>query len=279
MNICFNETLNNSSLENDLILCEKYGYDSMEIRLAYLKDYLETHSIEELKEFFDTHHIKPFGYNSIENINFCTPDEWAAVKELFLYACEASKVLGGKSIVVVPTCTEAAANKSENEVFEDSVRVLKELSDLAEPYAINIAFEPIGHERFCVRSTRQGLDIINAVNRENVGLALDAFNLYAHNAFKDIDDIALIPKEKMVVFHIDDAMDKPFEELETVEHRAYPGDGIIPVKEMCEILRSVGYDSAVSLELFADWVQESNPEDVIKTGYEKTKAMLISAGF
>lgn len=278
MKICFNETLDSSNLENDLILCEKYGYDLMEIRLAYLKDYLKTHSDGELKEYFSSHKIKPYGYNSIENVNFCTSEKWAEVKELFLYACESAKKFGGKSIVVVPTCGEDMKSKTNEEVFEDSVKVLKELSDLAKPYGVMIAWEPIGHDRYCVRSTKQGWDIVKAVDRENVGLALDAINLYLYNGFKDIDDIREIPADKIVVFHINDAMDLPFEELDTGKHRAYPGDGIIPVKKMCEIIKETGYDGPASIELFGDWMSGVSAEDFIRTGYEKTEAMLESAG-
>lgn len=274
MKICFNETLNNSNLENDLILCEKYGYDSMEIRLAYLQDYLENHSMEELKEYFNTHNIKPYGYNSIENVNFCTPEEWEDRKEFFKFACNALKELGGTSIVVVPTVSEEMLNKTEQEIFEDSVKVLTELSDIAEPYGATIAWEPIGQKPFCVRSTRQGLDIVNAVNRSNVGLALDAINLYLYNGFEDIDDIKEVPAEKMVVFHINDAMDMPLDKLMTGEHRLYPGDGIIPVDKMIEILREKGYAGPASVELFGDWVQEADPEEIIRDSMTKTKEAL-----
>lgn len=62
----------NSTVEKDLALCEKYGYDYIELRLDMLKDYLQTHTVEDLKAFFAKSHLKPFAFNSIENINFAT---------------------------------------------------------------------------------------------------------------------------------------------------------------------------------------------------------------
>ena len=41
----------NSTVEKDLALCEKYGYDYIELRLDMLKDYLQTHTVEDLKAF------------------------------------------------------------------------------------------------------------------------------------------------------------------------------------------------------------------------------------
>lgn len=49
----FNEATckENSSVERDLILCEKYGCDFIELRLDMLKEYFKMHTIDELKAF------------------------------------------------------------------------------------------------------------------------------------------------------------------------------------------------------------------------------------
>ena len=278
MKICFNETLDSSNLMNDLELCEKYGYDAIEIRLAYLADYLKEHSWEELKNWFDTHNVKPYGYNSITDINFCDEAQWKEVTDMFLFACEASKKLGGHSIVVVPTCSEEMVNKSEQEIFDSSVEALKKLSDLADPYDVMLGFEPIGEDVFCVRTTKQGWDIVQAVGRDNVGISVDAFNLYDYYGFEDIEDLRLLDPAKICVFHINDAADKPVAELDTLKDRLYPGDGVIPLEKMCGILQAIGYDDVASLELFGAWMYEGTPEDVIRDGYAKTKGFLQKQG-
>lgn len=59
MKLCFNQatTLENSNLAKDLELCEKLGYDYIEIRtMDKLPEYLKDHSIEDLIEFFNTHY-------------------------------------------------------------------------------------------------------------------------------------------------------------------------------------------------------------------------------
>ena len=37
----------NSTVEKDLELCEKYGYDYIELRLDMLKEYLKTHTVDD----------------------------------------------------------------------------------------------------------------------------------------------------------------------------------------------------------------------------------------
>ena len=191
----------NSTVENDLLLCEKYGYDYIELRLDMLQDYLKTHTTDDLKAFFAKSHIKPFAFNSIENINFCTPEEWEKLVELFTFGCKVAQQIGNPYIIVVPTVTNEICTKNEKEIFDDSVKVLNELADIAEPYGVKLSFEPIGDKKWCVNSVRQALEIVNAVNRDSVGLTVDCINVYLHDKCADVDFIRKISKEKVRVPH------------------------------------------------------------------------------
>ena len=53
MKIGYNEAcaLGCSSLIKDLELCEKAGFDYIEIRLDMLTEYMESHRVDELKSF------------------------------------------------------------------------------------------------------------------------------------------------------------------------------------------------------------------------------------
>ena len=143
--------------------------------------------------------------------------------------------IGNPYIVLVPTMSNAMCKKTEKEIYEDSIKSLRKLSDIATPYGMKLAFEPIGNPRWCVRSLEQCMDIIDAVDRENVGVALDAFNLFLYNKLQNIDSLALVPVEKIFVYHIDDSEDLPLSMLDHC-HRLFPGDGVIPLKAISEIL-------------------------------------------
>lgn len=263
----------NSTLEQDLKLCEKYHYDYIEIRLDMLKDYLQHHSVAELQAFFDASNVKPYAFNSIEDINFCTEGQWAKVVELFTFACEIGQKIGNPYIVVVPTVDDAMLNKTDKEIFEDSVKALRKLSGIAAPYGMKLAFEPIGNPRWCVRNLEQCMDIINAVERKNVGVALDAFNLFLYNKLQNIDSLELVPVEKIFVYHIDDSEDLPLSILDHC-HRLFPGDGVIPLKAITQKLHEKGYDGIASVEIFRPEYWTMDPDDVFRLAAEKTKAFL-----
>ena len=257
----------NSTVERDLALCEKYGYDYIELRLDMLKDYLQTHTVEDLKAFFAKSHLKPFAFNSIENINFCNEQEWKELVELFTFGCEIAQQIGNPYIIVVPTVTPEICTKNEKEVFDDSVKVLNQLADIAEPYGVKLSFEPIGDKKWCCNSVRQALEIVQAVNRDSVGLTVDCINVYLHDKCADVEYIKKIPKDKLFVFHINDCEDLPLRVLDHC-HRIMPGKGCIPIAEVSKAVMDVGYDGPACLELFRPEYWEMDAEDVIKMGAE-----------
>ncbi len=263
----------NSNVETDLALCEQNGYDFIELRLDMLKEYFKTHTIDDLKAFFAKSHLKPFAFNSIENINFCTEQEWAELVELFTFACETAQAIGNPYIIVVPTMTAEICTKNEQEVFEDSVAVLNKLADIAEPYGVKLSFEPIGDRRWCCNSVRQALEIVQAVNRDSVGLTVDCINVYMHDKCADVAYIEKIPQDKLFVFHINDCEDLPLGVLDHC-HRLMPGLGAIPVAAVADAVRAVGYDGPACLELFRPEYWAMDAADVIKMGAETTKAFL-----
>jgi 2-keto-myo-inositol isomerase len=160
-----------------------------------------------------------------------------------------------------------------DKVFEDSVEVLNKLADIAKPYGVKPAFEPIGDKRWCVGSLDEALRIVNAVNRDDVGLTLDSINLFLYNRLENIDTIDDVPLEKLFVYHIDDCENLPLGTLDHC-HRLYPGDGCIPLEAISEKLHTKGYTEICSVELFRPEYWELDPETVIKTAADKARKFL-----
>ncbi|MBD5019447.1 2-keto-myo-inositol isomerase, partial [Xanthomonas citri pv. citri] len=138
----FNEatTLENSNLKLDLELCEKHGYDYIEIRtMDKLPEYLKDHSLDDLAEYFQTHHIKPLALNALVFFNNRDEKGHNEIITEFKGMMETCKTLGVKYVVAVPLVTEQKIVKEE--IKKSSVDVLTELSDIAEPYGVKIALE------------------------------------------------------------------------------------------------------------------------------------------
>ena len=103
-------------------------------------------------------------------------------------------------------------------------------------------------------------------------LILDAFHTW--NSDSELDDLRQIPGEKISHYHIDDAHpDKPALS-QTDPDRVMPGDGPIDLAAEIEVLKEIGYNGTVSLELFNSELWEQDPAEVLKVGFERVSALL-----
>jgi 2-keto-myo-inositol isomerase len=268
MKLCFNEatTLENSNLVKDLEYCNKHGYDYIEIRtMDKLPEYLESHSMNDLAQFFNTNHIKPLALNALVFFNNRSEKEYQEVIEEFKSMLETAQKIGAPYIVAVPLVTEQKIVKAE--IKNSCVQVLNELSELAEPYGVKIAVEFVGHPQCTVNTFDQAYDIVQTVNRDNVGLVLDCFHFHAMGS--KLEDLKQADISKIFIVHIDDTEDFPIGFL-TDEDRVWPGLGAIDLDAIFSTLKEKGYNDAVSVELFRPEYYQLNAEEAIKTAKETT---------
>lgn len=179
----------------------------------------------------------------------------------------------GDCLVVVPTIRQGEIFRQET--VKDSVKRLREMAAVAEESQMRLAFEPIGSAGCCVRSLAMAMEIVDAVDRSNVGLVVDAFNLYLHDQWRDLTTLRQIPVEKIFVYHIDDADNLPLATLEHC-HRLFPGNGVIPLHEITHELVQKGYEGICSLELFNPGYWQMAASEVFAIGAEKTRPFLTA---
>ncbi|MGI6546350.1 MAG: sugar phosphate isomerase/epimerase family protein [Fastidiosipilaceae bacterium] len=275
MKLSYNEAtcMQRSSVKTDILLCEKHGYDLIELRLDMLKEYLQTNTLQDLSKLFNSLHIKPFALNSIENINFNTKQSWAELVDLFKFACEVAQAIQNPYIVIVPTVTEERSKYNEKDVFDDSVESISSLLEIARPYGVKLSLEPIGDRRWVCNSMRQAYEIVQYMDDDDLGLTIDAFNVYLADKCADIEFLNGIDLKKIFIYHIDDCEDLPLGILDHC-HRLMPGDGIIPLTRFSQILKGKGYTDGASIELFRPEYWDQDPEVIIKMGAEKAKPYL-----
>lgn len=252
-----------ADLETDIRAAGKAGYELVELWASKLRTYLEAYSIADLRALLTEAGVEPWSINSIEHITFRNEVDYDSVKA---QCGELSAVAGQLMcpyIVVVPGKLPDGA--TEGQIIDESVRVLNELADISEPYGVSLAFEFLGQIDCSVQTLDLAEKIIDKVDRKSVGLVIDTFHFYAGNStFEAIDRL---DPEKLFIFHINDAEDLPKGEL-TDAQRLYPGEGILPVREIKDRLEKIGYDRMASIEIFRPEYWDQDPSEVA----EKAKA-------
>lgn len=261
-----------ASLVEDIGAASAAGFDYLEIWASKLRKYLASATPPELKALFDEHELKPYSINSIERITFRDEDAHAQLLKECEELCRIASAINCPYIVVVPS--PLPAGKNRDDVLEESTRVLTELGRIAEQYGVALAFEFLGQTSCSVQRLDKADEIVKLVALPNVGLVIDSFHFYAgRSTLQSID--ALDPR-KLFIFHINDAENLPREQLEDC-HRLLPGLGILPLKEIIKALRRIGYDRAVSVEIFRPEYWERDALELARDARAATEKVLAAA--
>jgi 2-keto-myo-inositol isomerase len=262
-------TTMHADLETDIKAASAAGFDLIELWASKLRKFLQTNTSADLKGLLDEANLEPYSINSIEHITFRNDADYAKIKaeteELSAIAGE----IGCPYIVVVPGKLPDGATKEE--IMAESVNVLNELADIAEKHNVSLAFEFLGQTDCSVQTLDLCNEIVEKVDRKNIGNVLDTFHFYAGNS--TFDAIDSMKPEKLFIFHINDAEDLPKEEL-TDAHRLYPGTGILPIKEIKAHFDKIGYDRMVSIEIFRPEYWDQDPFEVARKAKEATEKVL-----
>lgn len=284
MLISYNEACGKdcSTLEQDLELCEKVGFDCIEIRLDMLKEYLKTHTLKDLSGFFQNSRLRPHAVNAVYLYpEFLSeqdePEKQTALMEEFQLGCEACQAMGSHYLIIVPFLQRdpdgGPYRGKQEETYDASVRILKKLSEQAQAYEVNLCFEIVGFDRSSVRTIQEADRIVRAVERENVGFVLDSYNLYLNGGNNDFSEIQKIQPEKIFAAHLMSGDDVPAEERGQ-DKRCFCGQGVVDTDGFLKELKACGYNGMVSVETFRPEYWQKSPEWVIDQAYRTTYAAL-----
>ncbi len=101
---------------------------------------------------------------------------------------------------------------------------------------VKFAVEPINrYETDLINTVSSGLDLVEAIGMNNVGLLLDTFHMNIEEP--DILESIRSARDSLFHFHVADS------------NRWYPGAGHIDFAEIVELLDKVGYDGFISAEI------------------------------
>jgi len=249
-----------ADLATDLLAAQSAGYDYLEIWAAKLRAFLKQNSIADLQALFNKHQVPPLSINSIEHITFRDETAYQEIKQQCHELCSIATQINCPYVVVVPGRLPVGG-ASVGEIKTESIRVLNELADIAATYNVSLAFEFLGQADCSVQTLAQANEIVEAVDRENVGLIIDSFHFYAGGS--SIEMIQSVAPDSIYVFHLNDAEDLPRAQLED-RHRLYPGSGILPLSEMFRAFNRIGYDRVASIEIFRPEYWEMDPMKVAR---------------
>ena len=249
-----------ADLATDVHAAAAAGFDYVEIWAAKLRQFLKEHPVADLKTLFAASSLKPLSINSIEHVTFRDAVAYAQIKTECEELSSIAAAIACPYIVVVPG-KFPPGGLSSYEVIEETVQVLRELASIGERHGVSLAFEFLGQKDCSVQTLELADEIVVKVNRRNIGLVIDSFHFYTGGS--TVKMIDAIDAKHLFIFHINDAEDLPSAQL-TDAHRLLPGLGILPLKEIIEAFRRIGYDGVASVETFRPEYWERDPFELAR---------------
>lgn len=270
MKPCFNTITAGpeAPLEEIIAACGHNRFEGIEIDHNHLVDCLQRMPIAQVAHLLAEYHLAPVSLMAFNLDVFGDPSEdLAQVRRAAQYAPEL-----GATMLLIYCAAMVPSGMTHQEARLLAARRVALYADEAAP--ITIALEPIGRTTVMGGPT-EALEIARLSDRPNVGIVMDTFHNYLSEVPAAV--VRAVPREKLLIVHVNDAEERPIPQLQD-GHRLYPGRGILPLQEDLRLLREIGYDGFLSIEIFRPEYWARPPAQVVRESKEALDGVLGRAG-
>ena len=162
--------------------------------------------------------------------------------------CAVAHVIGCPTIQLVPSC--GLEGREWEEVLELTARNIADIADIGKQYGVRFQLEPIAWSP--IHSLSQSLEVIGKAGRDNVGMVIDFWHLWAGGETTPEEVSRLDSSQIYGVHFCDGKRREPGTEWVEVNLRGYlPGEGDIPINQWVDAVRATGFDGVWSCELLS----------------------------
>jgi 2-keto-myo-inositol isomerase len=267
---CLNtSTIREAKLPLDKIvaLAAKAGYDGIEPWLYEIERYVEEGgSLSDLRKRIDDAGLTV--EDAIAFPAWVVDDDVrrAEALEQARKAMDLVRQLGGTRIAAPP----AGATDAPLIDLRRAAERYRALLEIGDQMGVTPIVEVWGFSKNLQRLGETAMVAIES-HHPKAAILTDVYHLYRGGS--EFSGVRLLNASALPVLHMNDYPQRPREELRDA-HRVYPGDGVAPIPQLLKDLRGIGFQGALSLELFNPELWKQDPALVAKTGLEKLKAVV-----
>src|ERR1700730_6715423 len=197
-------------------------------------------------------------------------------------AVDEAKALGAPCIVLVagglPQYSRpgSAASKdiagSRAQVHDAIAEMLEYAGQANMPLAIEPLHPAYAADRACVNTTKQALDLCDALDPKStgaLGVALDVYHIWWDPELKP--QIARAGKDRILAFHVCDWLG-PTRDI--LDDRGMMGDGVIDIKSVRRDVEAQGFAGYSEIEIFSNDWWDRPIDEVLKTCIERHRSVV-----
>lgn len=242
------------------------GADAMEVWLTKLENHLETHSAADTRKLLGDRGLVLAAAAYQGGLLLSQADARKAHFDQLRRRLDLCQEFGIKTLLVVADFVD----KIDKADLERAVVSLAQAAQWAAGYGVTLGLEFRGKSTFCA-SLDTALALIEECGEPNVGVNLDIFHYYTGPS--KFEDFARLSLARLAHVQIADLSGVP-RELATDADRILPGDGDFQLGPILGVLRGLGYDGWVSLELMNPTFWRANPKQVVEVAVTSLRKIL-----
>lgn len=178
--------------------------------------------------------------------------------------------IGGTRIAAPP----AGANDQSPVDLHKAAERYRALLELGEKIGVVPQLEVWGFSKSLSRMSECAFVAMESGHKDAC-LLLDVYHLYKGGS--EFTGLKMLNGTSMHAIHVNDYPAAPPRAEINDAARVYPGDGVAPLGDVLRTLRDIGFRGMLSLEVFNRDYWKQDPATVVKTGIEKTRAVVRKA--
>ncbi len=262
-----------SNILSDVRIAREAGYEALEVHTDKLLRFLDAgRPPEELRDALAKYRIKAAAIDIIGGIEATGSRERKALLAQTEQLCGVAVTIGAPTIQVNPF------SGLDGLPIEDIIRItaqnLKEIAGIGANHGIRFQIE--GAAWTPIHSLHDCLWLMEATDRENVGLVIDFWHFWASRGATP-EEIAALDASIIYGVHLCDGF-RPEPGAPWVDERelrgVLPGEGNLPVRGWMDAIRATGFDGYLSGEFLNQAYWERDHLEVAVRMRERMEAYL-----
>ncbi len=253
-----------SNILSDIRIAKEAGYQGLEIHTEKLWRYIGAgFGTYDLKKALDEASIKPTAIDIIGAVEATLREQQADIFKQAEILCLWAKEIGAPTIQLNAFCGLDGFSVEDN--IDLTAKNIRQIADIGKEYGIRFQYE--GAAWTPISSLESCLTLIDTVNRDNFGLVIDVWHLWACRGAEP-SEIAKIDKNLIYNVHLSDGK-RPAVNEPWVDERSLRGfiigEGDIPMDEWVSAIIETGYDGYYSGEFLNDQLWERDHLEITTT--------------
>lgn len=266
------------SLQDFILVASAHGFQAIDADGKEIVDMVQTMGIQGAQDFL-TQHAMRIG-------SFGLPVEWRHTTQQFQQSltdlakfADAATEIGCTACCTYILPSTDYASASFMAIATSRMRTCAEILDA---YGISLGLEFVGPHH--LRTTWKNpliwtmddtLAWIDAIDKKNVGLLLDAYHWYTTES--TLEDLLALRASQVVHVHVNDAPNIPIPNV-LDNDRLYPLEGVIDLAGFLRALDTIGYKGVVAQEVICLNKTGESSEELLTKSEKAFTAMFEKAG-